>query len=99
MSADAFFLYRHQKLTRRWADIHFENFTGTSAGNRIVWIDCPKHLPCKEFTFEGIDIQPGKDDHPEVGFICNNVVLDFTDGLDQCHPGNSTIEADNDGTM
>lgn len=82
-----------------WSDIVFDNFTGTATGNRVVWMDCPKHLPCHDFTFRNVDIKPGKTDHPEISFVCNNIVMDGQDGLQQCHPSNSTLEMDNDGTL
>ena len=82
-----------------WYDIHFANITGTSTGNRVVWIDCPRHLPCHDFTFSDIHFTPGKTDHPEIGYVCNNFVLDGNGGLNQCHPSNSTLEMDNDGTL
>ena len=42
---------------------------------------------------------PGKTDHPEITYVCNNMILDGSDGLDQCHPSNSTLETDNGGTL
>jgi hypothetical protein len=82
-----------------WYDIHFENVTGTAKNNRIVWLDCPKNRPCYDITFKDISIQPGKTDHPEIGFVCNNVVMDGGDGLNRCHPSNSTLEGGDDGSM
>jgi len=82
-----------------WSDIHLTNLTGSGTGNRLFWMDCPKHLPCRDWTFDRMDIQPGKTDHPEISFVCNNFVLDASDGLDKCHPSNSTLETDNHGTL
>jgi hypothetical protein len=82
-----------------WYDVHMHNFTGNALNNRIFWMDCPKHSPCHDFTFSDINIKPGKTDHPEIQFVCNNFVLDGKDGLDNCHPSDSKLETDNDGTL
>ncbi|ORY33759.1 putative polygalacturonase [Naematelia encephala] len=85
--------------TFSWYDIHLSNFTGNGSGNRLVWMDCSKLRPCHGWTFDHIDLKPGKDDHPEISYVCNNFLLDGTEGLNQCHPSNSTLETDNGGTL
>ncbi|WWD09559.1 hypothetical protein V865_007686 [Kwoniella europaea PYCC6329] len=82
-----------------WSDIHLKNFTGTALANRVAWMSCSKITPCHDWTFEDIDIRPGKEDHPEIHYTCNNFVLGGNDGLSQCHPSNSTLETDNGGTL
>ncbi|WVR06009.1 hypothetical protein IAU60_003037 [Kwoniella sp. DSM 27419] len=82
-----------------WSDIHLHNFTGNALYNRVAWMSCSKLTPCHDWTFSGIDIQPGKRDHPEISFTCNNFVLGGSDGLSQCHPSNSTLETDAGGTL
>ncbi|KAL7419435.1 hypothetical protein Q5752_006273 [Cryptotrichosporon argae] len=85
--------------TFEWADIHLANFTGSAKMNRVVWADCSKARPCERWTFDGIDITPGKTDKPELAWVCNNFVLGGNDGLPQCHPSNSTDETDAGGTL
>lgn len=46
-----------------------------------------------------MDIMPGKQDHPEIHYTCNNFVLGGNDGLNQCHPSNSKLETENGGTL
>jgi galacturan 1,4-alpha-galacturonidase len=87
------------ELTVRWSDIHLSNFTGTAAQNRIVWMDCSKKSPCFNWTFEDINIAPGKTDHPEIHYTCNNMVLGGDDGMNKCHPSDSKLEMDNGGTL
>ncbi|WWC58634.1 uncharacterized protein I303_101178 [Kwoniella dejecticola CBS 10117] len=82
-----------------WSDIHLKNFTGTGLGNRLVWMNCAKATPCFDWTFEDIDLKPGKTDHPEISYTCNNVVLGGKDGLNQCHPSNSTLETNAGGSI
>jgi galacturan 1,4-alpha-galacturonidase len=82
-----------------WYDIHLSNFTGQAAWNRIAWMDCSKTRPCHDWTFDAIEIKPGKTDHPEISYVCNNFVLGGNDGLNLCHPSNSTLETDNGGTL
>ncbi|KAK8866057.1 hypothetical protein IAR55_001208 [Kwoniella newhampshirensis] len=82
-----------------WTDIHLKNFTGNALYNRVAWMSCSKLTPCHDWTFEDIDIKPGKKDHPEISYTCNNFVLGGKDGLNQCHPSNSTLETDNGGTL
>ncbi|ADV21054.1 polygalacturonase, putative [Cryptococcus gattii WM276] len=82
-----------------WYDIHLKNFTGKALRNRIAWMSCSKLTPCHDWTFEGIDIMPGKRDHPEIHYTCNNFVLGGNDGLNQCHPSNSKLETENGGTL
>ncbi|CAD6587360.1 MAG: hypothetical protein TREMPRED_004728 [Tremellales sp. Tagirdzhanova-0007] len=75
-----------------WSDIHLYNFTGTAAGDRIVDFTCSKSAPCFDITFEDINIKPRTDRHPELNYVCNNVVLGPNDGLNECHPGNSSLQ-------
>ncbi|WWC66403.1 uncharacterized protein I206_100305 [Kwoniella pini CBS 10737] len=82
-----------------WSNIHLRNFTGNSLANRIAWISCSKATPCFDFTFQDINIKPGRTDHPEIAYTCNNMVLGGNDGLNQCHPSNSTLEIDAGGTL
>lgn len=83
----------------RWYDIHLSNFTGTALLNRIAWMDCSRLSPCYDWTFDAIDLKPGKMDHHEIGYVCNNFVMDGNDGLGVCHPSNSTLETDAGGTL
>ncbi|WVQ82697.1 hypothetical protein IAT38_004829 [Cryptococcus sp. DSM 104549] len=82
-----------------WTDIHLKNFTGQATANRIGWFACSKLQPCHGWTFQDIDIKPGKTDHPEIQYTCNNFVLGGKDGLNQCHPSDSKLEMDNGGTL
>ncbi|ORY30782.1 putative polygalacturonase [Naematelia encephala] len=75
-----------------WSNISLSNISGTSALNRVVWLDCSKQTPCKDITFDHVKITPGKDDAPEIHYVCNNVVLGGGDGLDACHPSDSQKE-------
>lgn len=70
------------------------NISGTSALNRVVWLDCSKARPCTDFTFDDINIKPGKSDDKSLHYVCNNVVLDGENGLDACHPSGSTKEGE-----
>lgn len=84
----------------RWYDIHLSNFTGSGTGNRLFWMDCAKDLPCHHWTFANMSgLLPGRTDHPEISYVCNNFVLSGDDGLDECHPSSSTLEQDNHGTL
>jgi len=76
----------------KWRNITFRNITGTSALNRVVFIDCSKAEPCEGFKFEGFDVKPGKDDDPDIHYVCNNVALGGRDGLNPCHPSDSNHE-------
>ncbi|ODN84612.1 hypothetical protein L202_00523 [Cryptococcus amylolentus CBS 6039] len=82
-----------------WYDIHLQNFTGTALANRVAWMSCSKLTPCHDWTFKDIAIEPGKNDHPEIQYTCNNFVLGGKDGLNQCHPSNSVLETENGGTL
>ncbi|ORY24488.1 putative polygalacturonase [Naematelia encephala] len=75
-----------------FSDIHVSNITGTCRGNRLAYLNCAKTSPCSNWTFADFDVQPGKTDHPELAFTCNNFVLGGDDGLNQCHPSNSLLE-------
>ena len=73
--------------TFEWSDIHLKNFTGNANGERIVEIYCSKANPCFDWTFEDINIKPNGTDRPDVNYVCNNMVMDWENGLDGCHPG------------
>jgi len=73
--------------TFEWSDIHLKNFTGNANGERIVEIYCSKANPCFNWTFEDINIKPNGTDRPDVNYVCNNMVMDWENGLDACHPG------------
>jgi galacturan 1,4-alpha-galacturonidase len=77
----------------KWHNISFSNITGTSANNRIVWLDCSKAQPCWDLSFENFNVKPGKTDDEEINYVCNNVVLGGDDGLNGCHPSNSSHES------
>lgn len=62
-------------------------------------MDCSKKSPCFDWSFDNIDIVPGKNDHPEIQYVCNNMVLGGEDGMNHCHPSNSTLEMENGGTL
>ena len=81
----------------RWSDITFQNITANALYNRLAWIDCPSNHPCQDFTFRDMHLTPGKTDHPEIHYVCNNVVLGGKDGLNECHPSDSKLEAKEDG--
>lgn len=57
-------------------------------------MDCSKAKPCWDITFKDFDVKPGKTDDEEIRYVCNNVVMGGEDGLNQCHPSNSTHEGD-----
>lgn len=88
-------LYR----TNRWKDITIKNVTGTSRGNRIFWAKCSKLSPCHDWKIEGLSLTPGKANHPEISYVCNNFVLGPQDGLNGCHPSDSDLETDSGGTV
>lgn len=73
--------------TFEWSDIHLKNFTGNANGERLVEIYCSKAAPCFDWTFEDINIIPNGTDRPDVNYVCNNMVMDWTNGLDECHTG------------
>ena len=75
-----------------WTDIHFSNITGTSLNNRLVWLDCSSTQPCHNITFEDFNVKPGKTTDEDLHYVCNNVVLGGKDGMNGCHPSNSTKE-------
>lgn len=73
--------------TFEWSDIHLKNFTGHANGERLVEIYCSKAAPCFDWTFEDINIIPNGTDRPDVNYVCNNIVMDWNNGLNECHPG------------
>jgi galacturan 1,4-alpha-galacturonidase len=75
-----------------WKDITFTNITGTSSSNRIVWLDCAKSTPCNHIQFKDFNVKAGKSDAKEINYVCNNVALGGKDGLDMCHPSESSKE-------
>ncbi|ORX36062.1 putative polygalacturonase [Kockovaella imperatae] len=80
-----------------WSDLHFRNITAMSKYNRLIWLDCPAQHPCRNFTFRDMHLIPGATDHPELRYVCNNVVLGGKDGLNECHPSDSMLERREDG--
>jgi hypothetical protein len=78
----------------QWYDIHMSNISGTSSDNRVVWMDCSKKTPCHDITFANFHVTPGKDDDPEIHYVCNNIVLGGRDGLNECHPSESKNEGE-----
>jgi len=85
--------------TYEWKDITIKNVTGTSRGNRIFWATCSKLAPCHDWKVEDLHLTPGKTDHPEIGYVCNNFVLGPRDGLNDCHPSDSDLETDSGGSV
>jgi galacturan 1,4-alpha-galacturonidase len=73
--------------TFEWSNITLKNFTGNANGERIVEIYCSKAAPCFDWHFEDINIKPNGTEHPEVNYVCNNMVMDWENGLDACHTG------------
>jgi len=55
-------------------------------------MDCSKAQPCWDITFKDVDIKPGKTDDEDLHYVCNNAVMGGGDGLNMCHPSNSTKE-------
>lgn len=80
--------------TFEWSDIHLKNFTGNANGERIVEIYCSKANPCFDWTFEDINIKPNGTDRPDVNYVCNNMVMDWENGLDGCHPGEPRYQSE-----
>ena len=66
------------------------NWTGTSKGNRLINFSCSENLPCRGWQFRDFNVQPGWNNLTEVNYICNNMVINGTSGLDGCHPSNKT---------
>lgn len=103
MPSSLTYLYDHAHIGRNtglfnWHGILFENITGTAERNRVVNLDCSKKTPCYDIVFRGVNVKPGKTDDPSINFVCNNVIMDAEEGLQQCHPSNSTRESEPAGT-
>lgn len=84
--------------TFKWSHVNITNISGTSKGNRVVWMDCSAAEPCTHFNFTNIDVVPGKKDNQEIAYVCNNM-KHIVGNLRDCHPNNSTDETDSGGTI
>ena len=83
--------WRHG-LTNSWDDFTLTNWTGTAFRNRVVDLDCSSNHPCTGWRFNNFNITPGLSNETRISYFCNNMVINGSSGLDQCHPGTSDHE-------
>lgn len=75
--------------TFEWSHINITNVYGTGLANRLVWLDCSESAPCHHWKFKNITLVPGKQDNPDINYVCNHV--EKVKGI-ECHPNDSDDE-------